>query len=82
MNEFPKANFVVEGHTDSTGSASLNEKLSAKRANAVKDYLVKNGIDASRLDAKGYGPSKPIAVNGTRAGRAENRRVEIKVTNE
>ena len=82
MNEFPKANFVVEGHTDSTGSASLNEKLSAKRANAVKDYLVKNGIDASRLDAKGYGPSKPIADNGTRAGRAENRRVEIKVTNE
>jgi outer membrane protein OmpA-like peptidoglycan-associated protein len=82
MKEFPKATFVVEGHTDSTGSASLNEKLSAKRANAVKDYLVKNGIDASRLDAKGYGPSQPIDTNDTRAGRANNRRVEIKVTNE
>lgn len=82
MNEFPKATFVVEGHTDSTGSAKINEKLSAKRANAVKDYLVKNGVDASRLDAKGFGPSQPIDTNDTRAGRANNRRVEIKVTNE
>ena len=82
MNEFPKATFVVEGHTDSTGSAKTNERLSAARANAVKDYLVKNGVDASRLDAKGYGPSQPIDTNDTRAGRANNRRVEIKVTNE
>lgn len=82
MNEFPKATFVVEGHTDSTGSAKTNERLSAARANAVKDYLVKNGVDASRLDAKGYGPAQPIDTNDTRAGRANNRRVEIKVTNE
>ena len=82
MNEFPKATFVIEGHTDSTGSAKLNEKLSAKRASAVQDYLVKNGVDASRLDSKGFGPSQPIDTNDTRAGRANNRRVEIKVTNE
>ena len=62
--------------------ASLNEKLSAKRAAAVKDYLVQNGIDASRLESKGYGESNPIDSNKTRAGRANNRRVEIKVTNE
>ena len=78
---FSKATFLIEGHTDSTGSVSLNEKLSAKRAAAVKDYLVQNGIDASRLESKGYGESNPIDSNKTRAGRANNRRVEIKVTN-
>ena len=82
MQEFSKATFVIEGHTDSTGSKSLNDKLSAKRASAVKDYLVKNGIDVSRLESKGYGESNPIDTNKTRAGRANNRRVEIKVTNE
>lgn len=82
MKEFPKATFVVEGHTDSTGSSSLNQKLSQKRADAVKDYLIENGIDASRLESKGYGEANPIDTNDTRAGRANNRRVEIKVTNE
>ena len=82
MIEFSKATFVIEGHTDSTGSETLNEKLSAKRAAAVKDYLVQNGIDASRLDSNGFGESNPIDSNKTRAGRANNRRVEIKVTNE
>lgn len=82
MQEFPKATFVVNGHTDSTGSDAINNKLSAARAAAVKDYLVENGIDASRLDSKGYGSANPIDSNDTRAGRANNRRVEIKVTNE
>ncbi len=82
MNEYPKANFVVEGHTDSTGSDSLNQKLSDKRAAAVVDYLVKNGVDASRLTSKGYGEANPIDTNDTREGRANNRRVEINVTNE
>ena len=82
MKEFSKATFLIEGHTDSTGSVSLNDKLSTKRANAVKDYLVQNGIDASRLETKGSGESNPIDSNKTRAGRANNRRVEIKVTNE
>tara|TARA_R110002073_G_scaffold325109_1_gene503748 strand:+ start:10678 stop:12045 length:1368 start_codon:yes stop_codon:yes gene_type:complete len=82
MQEFPKATFVVEGHTDSTGSDKTNDKLSAARAAAVKDYLTKNGVDASRLSSKGYGSANPIDSNKTRAGRANNRRVEIKVTNE
>ncbi|MDT7832569.1 OmpA family protein [Flavobacteriaceae bacterium S356] len=81
MKQFPKANFVVEGHTDSTGSDAINNKLSTKRAAAVKDYLVENGIDASRLNSKGFGSANPIDSNKTRAGRANNRRVEIKVTN-
>ena len=82
MKEFSKATFLIEGHTDSTGSVSLNDKLSTKRANAVKDYLVQNGIDASRLETKGFGESNPIDTNKTSAGRSNNRRVEIKVTNE
>ena len=81
MNEFPKATFVVEGHTDSTGSKKINDKLSAARAGAVEKYLVDNGIDASRLSSKGFGSANPIDSNDTRAGRANNRRVEIKVTN-
>ena len=82
MNEFPKATFIIEGHTDSTGSNTLNQKLSDKRAAAVKDYLVKNGVDASRLESKGFGEDNPIDTNDTRAGRAKNRRVEVKLTNE
>jgi len=77
LNEYPNAKFTVEGHTDSVGSESLNQQLSEKRANSVRDFLIKEGIDASRLTAIGYGEAKPIATNNTRAGRAQNRRVEI-----
>ena len=81
MNEFPKATFAIGGHTDSTGSAKINAKLSQKRADAVMNYFVKKGVDASRLTAKGYGSANAIDSNKTRAGRANNRRVEIKVAN-
>ena len=81
MNKFPLSEFAIKGHTDTTGSVSGNLKLSDKRANAVKTYLVKNGIDASRLTSKGFGQDNPIDSNDTRAGRAKNRRVEVKVTN-
>jgi len=81
MNEFPKAEFDIKGYTDSTGSASNNLKLSEKRANAVRNYLISKGIAASRLIAKGYGEDAPIDSNKTRAGRSNNRRVEVKVSN-
>ncbi|WP_136466471.1 OmpA family protein [Flagellimonas onchidii] len=77
LGEYPTAKFTVEGHTDSVGSAKLNQSLSEKRANSVRDFLIKEGISASRLTAIGYGEDKPIATNNTRAGRKENRRVEI-----
>ena len=77
LKEYPTAKFTVEGHTDSVGSDQLNQRLSDSRANSVKEYLVKSGIDAFRLSALGYGESKPIDSNKTRAGRANNRRVEI-----
>jgi len=81
MNEFPKATFAISGHTDTTGNAKMNDKLSQKRANAAMTYFVENGVDASRLTAKGYGSANAIDSNKTRAGRANNRRVEITVTN-
>jgi OOP family OmpA-OmpF porin len=81
INEFPEANFSIEGYTDTSGSISGNLKLSTSRANAVKEYLVENGIEAARLTAEGFGQDSPIASNKTRAGRVQNRRVEVKVTN-
>ena len=69
----------VQGHTDSTGSLKLNERLSQRRADAVKAFLVTQGVPADRLVAKGYGPSQPLADNKTRAGREENRRVTLRV---
>jgi len=77
MKEYPNAKFEIEGHTDSTGSLKLNERLSKERAASVKDYLTTIGMDASRLTSEGYGPSRPIATNKTKAGRQQNRRVEI-----
>jgi outer membrane protein OmpA-like peptidoglycan-associated protein len=67
----------IEGHTDNKGNPAFNLKLSAKRAEAVKKYLVKKGIAESRIAAQGFGDAKPIATNVTPAGRAKNRRVEL-----
>jgi outer membrane protein OmpA-like peptidoglycan-associated protein len=77
MNEYNSANFRLEGHTDSTGSAAKNLQLSKDRAAAIKNYLIAKGINESRLSSEGYGITKPIASNKTVAGRAQNRRVEI-----
>lgn len=68
---------VIEGHTDSQGSNSLNERLSQQRAQSVKDYLVSRGVDSSRVRTVGFGEDRPIATNRTVEGRAMNRRVEI-----
>jgi outer membrane protein OmpA-like peptidoglycan-associated protein len=67
----------VGGHTDNTGSAAVNKRLSAARANSVREYLVSKGVAADRLTAVGFGPNKPVASNRTAAGRAQNRRVEL-----
>ena len=77
FKEYPKADFVIAGHTDSVGSDSSNQLLSERRASAVRDYLISNGIDAARLTSAGFGESKPIDSNTTRSGRANNRRVEV-----
>jgi outer membrane protein OmpA-like peptidoglycan-associated protein len=67
----------VYGHTDNKGSDAVNQPLSEQRANAVRDYLLKKGIVENRVEAKGFGSSKPIADNNTEAGKSRNRRVEI-----
>ncbi|MEZ4874469.1 MAG: OmpA family protein [Flavobacteriaceae bacterium] len=77
MKEYPNTRFEIEGHTDSVGSDSNNQKLSDARAASVKDYLTTIGMDGSRLTSVGYGESRPIASNNTKAGRQQNRRVEI-----
>jgi outer membrane protein OmpA-like peptidoglycan-associated protein len=71
---------VIEGHTDSRGSASGNDKLSLDRATSVKVHLVSQGLDGSKIEAKGLGSSRAIATNDTPDGRANNRRVELVVT--
>jgi outer membrane protein OmpA-like peptidoglycan-associated protein len=75
----PGARIVVEGHTDSVGSAEKNQELSIERAESVRDELIARGVAAERVTVQGFGPSRPIADNGTPAGRANNRRVEIVV---
>jgi OOP family OmpA-OmpF porin len=82
LKEYPTAKFSIDGHTDSVGSEKLNQRLSDSRALEVKEYLVENGIDEFRLSSKGYGEDKPIASNRTKAGRAQNRRVEINLVKE
>ena len=77
LSEYPNARFTVEGHTDSQGRESTNQRLSEERANSVRSFLIDKGIGAGRLTAAGFGESQPIAPNNTRAGRAQNRRVEI-----
>lgn len=80
LKENPALVLAVEGHSDNTGKAALNLSLSQKRADAVKKYLVEKGINENRLQATGFGQEKPIASNATEAGRAKNRRVELKLS--
>jgi outer membrane protein OmpA-like peptidoglycan-associated protein len=78
----PGLNLDIEGHTDSTGSDEFNQKLSDQRANAVRKYLIEQGLPDTSLIAVGFGSSMPVADNGTASGRQQNRRVEIIVSGE
>ena len=77
LKDNPDIKFEIDGHTDNSGTAAHNLTLSQQRADAVKDQLVKMGVDASRLSSKGLGDSKPISDNTTLEGKANNRRVEF-----
>lgn len=77
LDNVAKSSLEVGGHTDNVGAANVNTRLSRKRAEFVRDYLVGNGLGVKRMNAKGFGPSKPIAQNDTDAGKAKNRRVEV-----
>jgi len=77
LQKLPERHFTIEGHTDSTGSYAVNADLSARRANAVRDYLISRGVSADAVTAQGIGSQRPVADNHTTAGRAMNRRVEI-----
>jgi OmpA-OmpF porin, OOP family len=72
----------IDGHTDNTGTKEINQKLSQDRANAVMNYLIKKGISSTRLTAKGFGDTLPVADNDTEEGKAKNRRTEVKIIKE
>ncbi len=79
LNQYPQTTIRIAGHTDSTGSADYNQKLSERRAQSVKTALAGMGVDPARMTTIGFGKSKPIAGNDTEAGRQQNRRVELRI---
>ncbi len=81
LNEYPDRSVLIEGHTDSVGSAESNFALSQRRANSVQSYLVGQGVAASRIRTAGLGMGSPVAGNDTATGRQQNRRVEIIISN-
>ena len=80
VNEFDRTIVEVAGHTDSDGAAEYNEGLSARRAATVRDYLIASGVAEDRMTARGYGESQPIASNDSAEGKAQNRRVVLRIT--
>jgi OOP family OmpA-OmpF porin len=80
LKENPKATAVIEGHTDNVGDADMNLKLSQRRADSVRGFLIdKLGVAAERLSAQGFGLTKPIASNKTTDGKSKNRRIDAKI---
>ena len=77
LNRYPKRHIEVIGYSDSIGSEEHNQSLSERRAAAVTEALVRDGVDARRITTRGYGAANPVASNATAEGRAQNRRVEI-----
>lgn len=80
MDAFPTMGLKIGGHTDNTGSNEINMTISQARAEAVQAWLASQGIDAARLGAEGYGPEFPVATNDTEDGRAQNRRIDVRVS--
>ena len=79
LKKYEETNILIEGHTDDVGKESYNQRLSERRAKAVADYARSIGVDASRIQTRGYGEEQPVAENTTETGRAENRRVEVAI---
>jgi outer membrane protein OmpA-like peptidoglycan-associated protein len=79
LNKYADTNVLIEGHTDITGKRDYNQTLSEKRAASVSNYLKSIGVTGERITNVGYGPDQPVADNGTDAGRAQNRRVEVAI---
>jgi outer membrane protein OmpA-like peptidoglycan-associated protein len=77
LRDYPKADLLVEGYTDNRGKAHWDQRMSLERADVVKQTLVNDGLEATRISARGLGPADPIGDNATKAGREENRRVEL-----
>ena len=77
---YPSLHLQVEGHTDSVGGDEYNQQLSEKRAGAVRDYLVQQGISDGAIEARGFGKTDPVASNETAEGRQQNRRVEMVIS--
>jgi outer membrane protein OmpA-like peptidoglycan-associated protein len=77
LKKHPHLKVEIQGHTDSTGSAAYNVKLSQRRADAVRTYLIANGVSSDQLQTRGFGASQPVASNSTAEGRAKNRRVVV-----
>jgi len=77
LKDDPNARLTIVGHTDSTGTAAINNPLSVERAQSVRDYLAARGVSPTRIQTAGHGEREPVADNSTDAGRARNRRVEI-----
>jgi outer membrane protein OmpA-like peptidoglycan-associated protein len=80
LQEYKDTDLVIEGHTDNKGKKATNKKLSLARANSVVTFLTAKGVAKERLTAKGYADDLPVATNGSEAGRAQNRRVQIQIT--
>jgi OOP family OmpA-OmpF porin len=77
LQKYPERRVVIEGHTDSVGSDAYNLDLSERRADAVRDFLLQNGVNAAQMSTRGYGKASPVASNDTAEGRQQNRRVEL-----
>jgi outer membrane protein OmpA-like peptidoglycan-associated protein len=79
LNNYPKSQVIIKGHTDAEGTDSLNQRLSEQRADRVRQFLISEGVNGARISAIGFGETMPVATNNTPEGRQQNRRVEIEI---